>query len=169
MNDAAEHATQEHDTQEHGTQEQDRLWHVLYVSREAYEMEASDMLKLLFDARDHNRRAGITGLLLHHGHRFMQLLEGPRTRVEPLFARIAEDARHSDVTVESAGPLAERLFADWTMGFADIPTLHGRSALANVESEAEALEVLRVLGSSAPCARRMLDFLGDGDITLRLR
>lgn len=145
------------------------LWHVLYVSRESYEMEAADMLKLLFDARDHNRRAGITGLLLHHGHRFIQLLEGPRAEVEPMFSRIAEDPRHTEVTVESDGPLTQRLFADWNMGFADIPTLHGRSALANVESEAEALDLLRVLGSSDPRARRMLDFLGDGDIALRLR
>lgn len=147
----------------------DRLWHVLYVSREAYEMEGSDMLKLLFDARDYNRRAGITGLLLHHEHRFMQMLEGPRAVVEPMFARIEQDARHCDVTVETHGPARERLFADWTMGFADIPTLHGRSALANVGSEAEALDLLRVLGSSDPRARRMLDFLGEGDISLRLR
>lgn len=147
----------------------DDLWHLLYVSRESYEMEAADMLKLLFDARDHNRRAGISGLLLHHDHHFMQILEGPRGEIESLFSRIAEDPRHCEVTVESSGPLTKRLFADWTMGFADIPTLHGRSALANVESEAEALDVLRVLGSSDPRSRQMLDFLGDGDIALRLR
>lgn len=147
----------------------DTLWHLLYSSREAYEMEASDMLKLLFDARDHNRRAGITGLLLHHSHGFMQMLEGPRTEIEALFARIQEDPRHRDVRVETSGPLTGRLFADWSMGFADIPTLHGRCALANVESEAEALDVLRGLGASEPRTRRMLDFLGDGDITLRLR
>jgi hypothetical protein len=135
------------------------LWVMLYRSKEAYEMDAADLLKLLFDARAHNAAQGITGLLLHHGGRFMQVLEGPREAVQGLYRRIAQDARQLDPVVEIDQAADVRLFPDWSMGFAEAPRLRGRTPLGGVESEREAEELLDALAPRSRTAARMLHFL----------
>jgi Sensors of blue-light using FAD len=42
-----------------------QIWHLLYRSEQAYEMDTADLMKLLFDARTFNSENGITGLLLY--------------------------------------------------------------------------------------------------------
>ncbi len=138
------------------------LWILLYRSRETYEMDAADLLKLLFDARAHNAAHGITGLLLHHGGRFMQVLEGPREAVQGLYRRIAQDARHLDLVVEIDQSADRRLFPDWSMGFAEAPRLRGHTPLSGVESEREAEELLDALAPHSRPAARMLYFLQEG-------
>jgi Sensors of blue-light using FAD len=135
------------------------LWVLLYRSVEAYEMDSADMLKLLLDARSHNRYGDITGLLLHRSGHFMQVLEGPHDQVRALYERIATDSRHRDVTIEWDAPADERLFPDWQMGFADVPNIRGRAVMASVESEDEAMRVLHTLAERHVPAQRMLDFL----------
>ncbi len=135
------------------------LWVLLYRSVEAYEMDTADMLKLLLDARSHNLRSGITGLLLHHDGCFMQMLEGPREQVRALYDRIAVDPRHRDVVLECDAPLDERLFPDWQMGFAEVPHIRGRAVMTGVESEHDAMQVLIALAQQHMLPRRMLDFL----------
>jgi hypothetical protein len=68
-------------------------------------------------ARFHNKAANITGALLFTGAGFVQVLEGAREVVERTFDRIAEDHRHTDVTVLSFTPALQRSFPDWPMGF----------------------------------------------------
>lgn len=138
------------------------LWVLLYRSREAYEMDAADLLKLLFDARAHNAAQGISGLLLHHEGRFMQVLEGPREAVQRLYRRIAQDARHRDLVLEIDQPADRRLFPEWSMGFAEAPRLRGSTPLSGVESEREAEELLDALAPHSRPAARMLHFLQEG-------
>jgi Sensors of blue-light using FAD len=135
------------------------VWQLLYRSVETYEMEPADLLKLLFDARAFNREHAITGLLLHHGGRFMQLLEGDRDQVQALYRRISSDARHREVVMEHEGPSRQRLFPDWTMGYAEAPEFAGRSALGGVESEREALHSLRALSPQDSNAACLLKFI----------
>lgn len=72
---------------------------------------------ILTTARANNARDGITGALVCRHDLFLQLLEGPRDRVESLFARICEDDRHVDVRRISASEIADaaRLFPGWSM------------------------------------------------------
>lgn len=62
-----------------------------------------------------NRLVDVTGLLLVHGGWFVQTLEGPAASVRDVFARIAADHRHFDITVLSSGAADQRLFRDWSM------------------------------------------------------
>ena len=48
-----------------------------------------------------NRRRGVTGILLHAGDRFLQLLEGPVAGIEEAMGYIACDSRHRDVEIIS--------------------------------------------------------------------
>jgi hypothetical protein len=135
---------------------------LLYRSEQAYEMEAADMVKLLFDARAFNRDNGITGLLLHHGGQFMQLLEGRQHEVQRLYRKIAQDARHRDLAVEVDAPAERRLFPDWQMGYADAPEMDGLPVLDGAESERDAMTVLQHLANEHVPAMRLMQFLRTG-------
>lgn len=79
-----------------------------------------------------NARVDVTGILLYQEASFFQVLKGDRTVVETLFAKIATDKRHIGTTKIVIETIAERSFADWTMGYpkltqkelADIPGLN---------------------------------------------
>jgi hypothetical protein len=136
-----------------------KIWQLLYRSEQAYEMETADMVKLLFDARAFNRDNGITGLLLHHGGQFMQLIEGEQHEVQRLYRRIAEDSRHRDAVIEVNAPADRRLFPEWQMGYAEAPEMDGLPALAGAESERDAMTSLRLLAREHMSAMRLMQFL----------
>jgi hypothetical protein len=62
-----------------------------------------------------NREVAITGLLLVHGGRFVQALEGPAAAVEQTYHRILADPRHRDSKILKAARAPVRMFADWNM------------------------------------------------------
>ena len=79
------------------------------------------MLQLLKRARGFNERAGITGVLMYGGGRFMQVLEGCPAAVRCLYARIAADPRHGRLEKLADGLVARREFTEWRMSFAPLP------------------------------------------------
>ena len=135
------------------------IWQLLYRSVQAYEMETADLMKLLFDARSYNRENGITGLLLHHNGRFMQLLEGEQHEIRNLYRKIADDSRHLDVVVEIDAQASRRSFPAWQMGYAEAPEIDGHPALTGAGSERDAVAMLRLLSATDVCAQRLLQFL----------
>lgn len=62
-----------------------------------------------------NRLMGLTGALLVSRARFFQVLEGREDRVRATYARIADDARHSDLQPIWSAGVAGRLFENWAM------------------------------------------------------
>lgn len=91
------------------------LVRLLYASRA--ESVASEVIDaILAQSRAHNPAQGITGVLCHGGDVFMQLLEGGREPVTQLYNRIAGDPRHEGVMLLHYEEIAERRFANWTMG-----------------------------------------------------
>ena len=88
-----------------------------YVSSATTPMGEDDIAAILIQARANNRRFGVTGALLYHRDRFVQILEGPPDVVRARFAVIAADPRHRDVHMLREVEIAERQFPEWTMGF----------------------------------------------------
>jgi len=72
---------------------------------------------LLAVSRTSNAARGLTGMLLYHDGRFMQVLEGPEDAVRSALVRIAADPRHSGVWTLSSETIEERAFPGWTMGY----------------------------------------------------
>jgi hypothetical protein len=70
---------------------------------------------ILMSARRNNARDRITGALICRGDLYLQLLEGPRDRVEALFGRIERDNRHIEVNLRVREPVTDRLFPAWAM------------------------------------------------------
>ena len=96
------------------------MFFLVYVSAAVTWFSAAELHSLLAAARANNQRAGITGMLLYKDGNFMQVLEGEEAAVRALQARIACDLRHRGMVVIASGPLQQRQFPDWTMGFADL-------------------------------------------------
>jgi hypothetical protein len=93
---------------------------IAYVSAAATYMTDEEIAASLVQARANNVRHDLTGALLYHRGRFIQILEGPDEQLEARFAVISADPRHRGIHVVSEEPIAERQFPDWTMGFSPL-------------------------------------------------
>jgi hypothetical protein len=100
------------------------LVRLLYVSRAADTLTPAMIDAIIAQSRKNNPEAGITGLLCHSGNVFMQVLEGGRAAVNATFTRIVRDTRHSDVQLLLYEEIAERRFAGWTMGRANLEKIN---------------------------------------------
>ncbi len=93
------------------------LHELIYVSNAASTFLDADIPGLLDQARTKNARLRITGVLVHHQDKFMQLLEGEREQVFALFATICRDSRHGNIINVWDHRIDERNFSDWSMAF----------------------------------------------------
>ncbi|MDQ6626895.1 MAG: BLUF domain-containing protein [Pseudomonadota bacterium] len=94
------------------------LVRLLYASRPAASVNADAVASILKRSKEHNTATGITGVLCvcFNAGIFMQVLEGGRAAVNAAYNRIAQDLRHSEVTLLSYAEIGERNFASWSMG-----------------------------------------------------
>jgi hypothetical protein len=90
---------------------------IVYSSTATVPFGDDELVGLLATSRDNNAVDGLTGMLLFHDGRFLQVLEGPDEAVRSRLGVIAVDERHTDVRVLLEEELNERRFPDWTMGF----------------------------------------------------
>ncbi|MCV3272233.1 BLUF domain-containing protein [Roseobacter sinensis] len=90
------------------------VWQLIYTSR-PFGYDLNVLANILATSRNRNARDDITGALICRPDVFLQLLEGPRAKVEATYARICEDDRHVEVTPLIAEETPDRLFPDWAM------------------------------------------------------
>lgn len=102
---------------EHGNS---ALYCLSYVSTQTQSWSQSELRSLLESAREKNFRLGITGLLLHRGDSFFQIIEGGQEEVLSLYKEIEEDDRHCRVEVVTEGPIDSREYNDWQMAFIEL-------------------------------------------------
>jgi hypothetical protein len=75
----------------------------------------NELADLLRGARANNANLGITGALFYAQGSFLQALEGERSSVNRLYARIAQDSRHQDCEILLCNAIDRRWFAQWSM------------------------------------------------------
>lgn len=90
---------------------------ILYISTARAPLSPAELERLLIHARRKNAAAGVTGLLVVGGRRFLQVLEGPEAAVDATYERIARDPRHFALVKLGEKAVDERAFAQWSMGF----------------------------------------------------
>jgi hypothetical protein len=105
------------------------LYQIIYASAATRPIEEEELMAMLKLAREKNTRLGITGMLLHCDGSFIQALEGPKDRVMDLLRAIRQDPRHSRIEVLFEGPIKNRSFSEWSMGF----TRPSKEELARIE------------------------------------
>ena len=131
---------------------------IAYVSAATAPVSDEQIADILQVARRNNARDGLTGALLYHGGRFIQILEGPDDRVNFWYDIIAADPRHRILQKVREKQVTERQFPEWTMGFRPLSDdsaaqldgfedFFGRTGLARIEhAENEAQQFLEWLG-----------------------
>lgn len=97
------------------TSVESRLTTLIYRSRAIAPLTESELHHMLDVARNRNRAAAVTGLLIYDNGRFFQWLEGPTESVSRIWNSIRTDARHTDIEVLGDEPSTHRIFGDWDM------------------------------------------------------
>lgn len=92
------------------------LIQLVYVSAATQGLAPDQIERIRVSSERENRRAAITGLLLHQGASFYAVLEGDRRRVFRLMERIITDPRHRDVQILRESPVTRRRFENWSFG-----------------------------------------------------
>lgn len=112
-----------------------------YESRAFRIPDSGQLQRLLEEARSFNLQVGVTGVLLHHGGRFFQYIEGAVDSVQAVYARVLASTMHHSVRVLFDGEISHRQFDAWHMGFCEPPQAQYQ-AVANAEW-AEAIPLTR--------------------------
>jgi hypothetical protein len=88
------------------------LGRIVYVSRAAPGLGMTQVCAIVREADARNGAEALSGALLFLDGWFVQLIEGPRERLEARFARIRGDARHAAVAVRQRGAALCPLFPE---------------------------------------------------------
>ena len=92
------------------------LVRTLYVSRAVGPQTTTVTGSILLSAQAYNQLHGISGVLCQGQGLYLQVLEGDRSAINRLYARIIRDPRHKDVELLQLEEISERRFSGWTMG-----------------------------------------------------
>ncbi|MFG3447832.1 MULTISPECIES: BLUF domain-containing protein [unclassified Stenotrophomonas] len=88
---------------------------IAYTSQAIPNLGSSRVDELTLRAAAHNRIAGVTGVMLFDGSRFLQYIEGPDDGMSVVYARIEYSRSHTGMVELARGRVAERQFPYWTM------------------------------------------------------
>ena len=102
------------------------LVRLMYASRAVSGLDQEEVNAILRHSRVNNAKDGVTGALClcNQGRLFIQVLEGGRVAVSRRYGRIANDGRHTEVTLLSFDEISERRFAGWAMGQVNMALLN---------------------------------------------
>ena len=124
-------------------------------------MSEQALTVLLGQARAEHLRAGLTGFLLYHEGRILQVLEGDEVPLSEFFARIARDPRHGKLQKLADGPKQRRYFSDWHMSFAR------HTAPPDAPANYLTLPELLAIAKDRPVQHLLDEFLAESDVPLR--
>ena len=96
------------------------LSRMLYVSTAVGPVTTAVTGTILRSAKAFNAAAGITGVLCQGRGVYLQVLEGERSQVDALFARIALDKRHHKVVLRQQQDISRRHYGKWAMAHVDM-------------------------------------------------
>lgn len=112
------------------------LHEIIYVSTLAADAPVRVVADIAIKARSHNQQANITGLLVFDGLHFCQQLEGRAREVAAVMARIQGDLRHRDVKVLHQGPLDQRRFRRFSLGYTSVEDIELLERLQRLKGQA---------------------------------
>ncbi len=135
------------------------LFHCIYTSVQAHSLTDEEIARLVKHSQEHNASHGLTGVLLHVGNTFFQVLEGAPEVIEVLYAKILNDPRHHHITRIIFEPIARRYFGDSNMSLATLSP----QALTKLLDEHDVAGTETLLaGLDEGRAKRLLRAFSDG-------
>ena len=88
---------------------------LVYFSNANLDLNLSAIEGMVEKSAERNRPLRISGALLYNGLNFLQILEGPRQALTPLYLQIRTDFRHSGVVKLVHERISMRSYPDWGM------------------------------------------------------
>jgi len=88
---------------------------IAYSSEAIPDLGSDGLEKLVQRSIERNKLAGVTGLLLFDGQRFLQYIEGPDDGLAVIYSRIIYSRLHTDVVELARGRVAQRRLPYWSM------------------------------------------------------
>jgi hypothetical protein len=129
---------------------------VIYSSQAVAPLSMAELEAILVDAREGNRRRGVTGALVYVDGVFLQILEGPRDVVQRLMASIARDTRHGSIHVFHEAETERPAFGSWKMAY--LESSPGQvAAWLGLEGTATVDELMADLHRTPSAATRVVD------------
>ncbi len=128
------------------------LERLIYQSKASQDFGTLHLFNLLTEARQRNKRLGITGHLLYLNGQFTQCIEGQREGLDALWESLLRDVRHHDIELLARYAITERRFAEWTMAFSSYQTfyVHGMTGFFPVDERTESPLAATCRGASTP-------------------
>jgi inosine/xanthosine triphosphate pyrophosphatase family protein len=87
----------------------------MYVSKPVEPITTYVTTSILEASGINNKKAEITGVLCQGSGIYMQVIEGKRSAISALFARIMADKRHNTVELLCMEEINQRRYAQWSM------------------------------------------------------
>ena len=91
------------------------LVRLLYVSQPVGPITTTTTTLILEKSTANNKKENITGVLCQGSGLWLQVLEGERSQVNLLYARIMADRIHHNVELLSMEEITHRRFGQWSM------------------------------------------------------
>jgi Sensors of blue-light using FAD len=88
---------------------------VVFVSEASPYLAPGRLLELMADAERFNREAGVTGVTLYDGDRFLSYMEGPPDGLRVAYARASEARSHLNLIELARGRVSQRRLPRWPM------------------------------------------------------
>ena len=88
---------------------------LLYVSQPVGPITTTMTTLILEKSTAYNKKENITGVLCQGSGLWLQVLEGERSQVNFLYARIMSDRTHRNVEMLSMEEITHRRFGQWSM------------------------------------------------------
>lgn len=88
---------------------------VAYASEATSGLSMDHVDDLAVAAARFNFEAGVTGVLLYDGLRFLQYIEGPEDSINVVYSRILSARSHCEVIELGRGRVSGRFFPYWSM------------------------------------------------------
>ena len=130
------------------------IYSIIYTSKAKQNLTLNQIHTMLVDAKSLNKKRNITGCILYHNQKFIQLIEGDKNKIETLYATIKADARHFDIETIISKASTESIWNDWSMAFynfaeqeddADYKRLLLESSFENANKKVKNSEILSLL------------------------
>ncbi|QDL29617.1 BLUF domain-containing protein [Stenotrophomonas maltophilia] len=88
---------------------------VVFVSVVAPHLDAEHLAAIMADAARFNRSAGVSGVTLYDGRRFLAYMEGPPDGLDVAFSRAAGASSHAELMELARGRVGQRRLPYWPM------------------------------------------------------
>lgn len=124
-----------------------QFYEILYVSTMAPEATIQGISDIVKHARVANAQKDITGVLVFDGIRFCQQIEGRQKDVLALMERMYKDACHINIEVFHHGPLPERRFRHFSVGFADVADVAVLEQLEQLDGQDGVAAFMRLIAT----------------------